>query len=385
MKNRLPKRIRTYLRHEEVRCKPSTIASYKINLAHFCYWLCQDNRITSSSFKRRVAGLTKTRLKDYFVYLNNKDLAPYSKVNYLLSVKKYLQWEVEHGTLNEEVLSVLDRKQLPKIPEYLPRPLSAENDHFLQERLSLSSSPYAPMFLLLRQTGLRISELINLPTDCIIKTSDGNPFLKVPLGKMNNERLLPLSQASLQLIEKIKTAPPLRSGRRSSIRLIGLSGPIPKVYQLLAYHFKQIVGNMNDQQKPVTFHRLRHTYATSLLSAGVGLLSLMKLLGHRRIEMTLRYTKVTPSLLRNEYLRAMKIIESQSPAIAKAVTSNLGINEHHPAEIIAHIIAFLNKTSKPTLQKNILRRLKRIHLDLADIPFPQKFKLHVDMDRSMVQ
>ncbi len=385
MKNRLSKRIRTYLRHEEVRCKPSTIASYKTNLAHFCDWLCQDNRITSSSFKRRVAGLTKTRLKDYFVYLNNKDLAPYSKVNYLLSVKKYLQWEVEHKTLNENVLSVLDRKQLPKVPEYLPRPLSAENDHFLQERLRQSSSPYAPVFLLLRQTGLRISELINLPTDCVIKTSNDNPFLKVPLGKMNNERLVPLSQGSLELIQKIRTAPPLKAGHRSSIRLIGLSGSIPGVYQLLAYRFKQIVGNMNDQQKPITFHRLRHTYATSLLSAGVGLISLMKLLGHRRIEMTLRYTKVTPSLLRNEYLRAMKIIESQSPAIAKAVTSNLGINEHHPADIIADIIAFLNKTSKPTLQKNIIRRLKRIHLDLADLPFPQKFKLHFNMDKSMVQ
>lgn len=49
-----------------------------------------------------------------------------------------------------------------------------------------------------------------------------------------------------------------------------------------------------------TDHRLRHTYAASLLSGGVGLIFLMKLLGHRRIEMTLRYAKVTPSHLRNE-------------------------------------------------------------------------------------
>ncbi len=383
MKTKLSKRIRTYLRHEEARCKSSTIVCYRNSLRHFCGWLRQSNPRTS--FKQQIARLTVSILQDYLAYLNEKNLAPYTKVNYLLSVKKYLQWEVMQETLKEGVLSALDRKQLPKVPEYLPRPLSTENDHFLQERLRRSPSPYAPLFLLLRQTGLRISELINLPTDCVIKTSDGNPFLKVPLGKMNNERLLPLSQGSLELIEKIRTEHPLVvSSRRSSIRLIGLSGSIPKVYHLLAYHFKQIVGDLNDQQKPITFHRLRHTYATSLLSAGVGLASLMKLLGHRRIEMTLRYAKVTPSHLRNEYLRAMKIIESQSPAIAAAVTSNLGINEHHPAEIIAHIIAFLNKTPYPH-HKNILRRLKRIQCDIADLSFNQKFKLPVNENNYMVQ
>lgn len=381
MKNRLSKRIRTYLRHEEARCKASTIVCYRNSLRHFCDWLRQNN--SRASFKQQIAKLTASTLQDYLVYLNEKDLAPYTKVNYLLSVKKYLQWEVMQETLKEDILSALDRKQLPKVPEYLPRPLSAENDHFLQERLRRASSPYAPMFLLLRHTGLRISELINLPADCVIKTSNGHPFLKVPLGKMNNERLVPLSQGSIELIEKIRTNPPNHVCRPRQ-RLVGLSGSIPKVYRLLNCRFKQIVGELNDQQKPITFHRLRHTYATSLLSAGVGLASLMKLLGHRRIEMTLRYAKVTPSHLRNEYLKAMKIIESQSLAITKAVTSNLETNEHHPADIIADIIAFLNKTSKPNPQKNILRRLKRIQLDIANLTFNQKFKLRLNMAKSMV-
>ncbi len=377
MKNRLSKRIEKYLRYEGVSCKPSTIGCYRTGLTSFCDWLRKD--------RLKVAGLTSSALQDYLVYLNEKKLVPYTKVNYLLSVKKYLAWEVVNETLKEDILSVLDRKHLPRVPEYLPRPLSAENDHLLQERLRRSLSPYAPMFLLLRHTGLRISELINLPTDCVIKTFNGNLFLKVPLGKMNNERLVPLSSGSVELIEKIRAEPPLIvSGRRSSLRLIGLSGSIPKVYSLLNCRFKQIVGELNDQQKPITFHRLRHTYATSLLSAGVGLASLMKLLGHRRIEMTLRYAKVTPAHLRNEYLRAMKIIESRSPAIAESIAGNLETNEHHPADIIALVIAFLNKTAKPIPQKNLLRRLRRIHLDLTELPFPQKFKFHIDRDKSMV-
>lgn len=374
---KLSKRIRSYLYHEEARCRASTIGCYRTNLAHFSDWLHTN--------KLQVRKLTAPVLRDYSSYLYKKDLAPYTRVNYLLSVKKYLQWEIDHGTLKETVISVLNRNLLPKVPEYLPKPLSSENDRLLQERLYGSASPYASLFLLLRQTGLRISELINLTVDCVVKTHKGEAFLKVPLGKMNNERLVPLSAASIKIIEKIKLAPPLKKDRRSDERLIGISGPVPKVYYLLSCHFKKIVGNLNDQGKSITFHRLRHTYATSLLSGGVGLLSLMKLLGHRRIEMTLRYAKVTPSHLRNEYLKAMKFIESQSLAVAEANPSISSNSEHHPAEIIAHIIAFLNQTPNASPKNNILRRLKRIHADIANLSFHKKFKLRSHKNNHMVK
>lgn len=372
----VPARIETYLRHEQFRCKPSTISGYKTCLGDFCYWLEQS--------KQKVTGLTKSKLKGYFVYLENKNLVPYSKVNYLLSVKKYLLWEVECGTLKEDVLSVLDTRELPKVPEYLPRPLSTENDYLLQDMLNRSSSPYAPIFLLLRHTGLRISELINLPVHCVVTTAKEESYLKVPLGKMNNERLVPLSKASLDLIGKIKSSLPLKPNRLSTDRLIGISGKISSVYYILNLNFKNIVGDMTDQGKPITFHRLRHTYATSLLSAGVGIASLMKLLGHRRIDMTLRYAKVTPTLLRNEYLKAIKILESRS-LVANTASSNQSLYEMHPAEIITMLIAFINKTQdlNMTRQRNITRRLNRLQLDLANMSFSQKFKLHLNYDKSV--
>lgn len=383
MKTKLPKRLRTYLLHESVRCKPSTIAGYQVNLSHFRDWL--ESVHPALSFKKQIARLTKLKLQDYFAYLNGKNLVPYSKVNYLLSVKKYLQWEVDQGTLDENLLAVLDRKNLPKVPEYLPRPLSSENDRLLQQRLRQSDSHYAPLFLLLRHTGLRISELINLPTDCVITTSRGERYLKVPLGKMNNERLVPLSQESLELIEKIRTSAPLKPKRWSSERLIGIDGSVQSLYSILALRFEKIVGDLTDQGKPITFHRLRHTYATSLLSGGVGLVSLMKLLGHRRIEMTLRYAKVTPSHLRDEYLKAMKIIENQSVVINEII-ADVG-DYGHPATLIAQLASFLVKTSvfKGTQQRNILRRLRRLEQDLRPLSFSHKFKSFAERDKCVVR
>jgi site-specific recombinase XerD len=63
-----------------------------------------------------------------------------------------------------------------------------------------SQSPYAPLFLLLRQTGMRIGELIHLPPDCVLTNDKGEHYLKVPLGKMNNERMAPLTEESFELI-----------------------------------------------------------------------------------------------------------------------------------------------------------------------------------------
>lgn len=186
MKRSLPKRRRDYLREQGACCKPSSIAGYRLVLRSFA------NRLN-----KPIASLTKDDLQNYTAQLCNRKLAAYTKVNYLLSVKKYLQWEVERGTLPEDLLSVLDRSKLPTVPEYLPRPLSTENDQRLQKALRESESPYAPPFLLLRHTGMRISELINLPKDCVLANGD-EKYLKVPLGKMNTERLVPLTEGTLR-------------------------------------------------------------------------------------------------------------------------------------------------------------------------------------------
>lgn len=371
---RLSGRMRHFLQEEEGRCKPSTIAGYRTSLGHLEGYL--DPIRPCLSGRQKIAHLTQADLRGYLSFLNEKDLVPYSKVNYLLSAKKYLQWEVEQGTFQEELLEVLDRRQLPKVPEYLPKPLSAEKDRLLRERLHASPSPYAPLFLLLRQTGLRISELINLTPDCVVTTFKNEKYLKVPLGKMNTERLVPLTEESLALIERIRTLTLSRNENRNDHRLIGLSGSIPRVYARLDRIFRRLHGHLIDQDKPVTFHRLRHTFATSLLTGGVSLVSLMKLLGHRRIEMTLRYAKVTPTHLRNEYLKAIKILENQSAPLE--TRSAGGEANHHPSEILHQLSAFLNTAALLPVQhkKNILLRLSRLKDTLAQIPFSKNFTLY---------
>ena len=55
----------------------------------------------------------------------------------------------------------------------------------------------------------------------------------------------------------------------------------------------------------VTPHRLRHTYATAMLRAGANLVAVKQLLGHKSIEMTLRYLEVSQLDLQREYHRRL--------------------------------------------------------------------------------
>ena len=58
-------------------------------------------------------------------------------------------------------------------------------------------------------------------------------------------------------------------------------------------------------------HALRHTFASELLNAGMRLECLQQLLGHSSIEMTRRYARLTDNRRKDEYFKAMKIIEKE--------------------------------------------------------------------------
>ena len=55
--------------------------------------------------------------------------------------------------------------------------------------------------------------------------------------------------------------------------------------------------NINDSRQMVTFHTLRHTYASWLASEGVPLYTIQKLLGHSSMQMTERYSHLSPGNL----------------------------------------------------------------------------------------
>ena len=75
--------------------------------------------------------------------------------------------------------------------------------------------------------------------------------------------------------------------------------------------FMKYVRKAGLSERGYTLHRLRHSFASELLNAGMRLECLQPLLGHTRIEMTRRYARLTDKSREEEYFRAMAIIEKE--------------------------------------------------------------------------
>src|SRR5262249_53917812 len=86
---------------------------------------------------------------------------------------------------------LIRREDFPPEPFYLPRPLSPEDDRLVREELLRGDDLYANALLLIRATGIRLSECTRLPLDCLRQVGAEQWALHVPLGKLHTERLVP--------------------------------------------------------------------------------------------------------------------------------------------------------------------------------------------------
>ena len=200
-------------------------------------------------------------------------------------------------------------RDTPRRAQPLPRYLPAEVDRRLAHALSSSSETLAANALLLaRATGLRIGELVDLELDCVHEVPRQGAWLKVPLGKLKTERMVPLDDETVAIVDRIVAA-----------RSPGRALPHPRAGRpvdfLLTHHGRRVTpyalrGTLARAAStagvdPVTPHQLRHTYATALINAGVSLQALMALLGHTSAEMSLRYGRLFDTTVRADYERAL--------------------------------------------------------------------------------
>jgi integrase/recombinase XerC len=137
------------------------------------------------------------------------------------------------------------------------------------------------MFEILYQTGIRLSELINLK-----ETDLSNNTIRV-LGKRNKERVIAIgNQLYLDLLEIISIKEKLGCKHDFVFFTDSQKKMYPKfVYRKINYYLSQVTG-MN-QKSP---HIMRHTFATHLLNEGVSIEVLKEILGHANLAATQVYT-----------------------------------------------------------------------------------------------
>jgi site-specific recombinase XerD len=198
----------------------------------------------------------------------------------------------------------------PAQEHHLPKPLPHAVDQTVQNALRQEPTLAAMALLLLRCTGMRIGEMRDLSRNALDDRQPDRCTLHVPMGKTRSERVLPLDAQSAQLVQAIR--------RQRGCQLD--SKPIPEAadqYLMVdplgrrlrrercSLMLKRIAQPLLPTEH-VHPHRLRHTFATEMIRAGMSVQVLMKILGHTNAAMTMHYVEVTAADLRRDYDKALQ-------------------------------------------------------------------------------
>jgi integrase len=198
-----------------------------------------------------------------------------------------------------ELAHLIRREDIPRLPHRLPRPLTAEQDQLLQKEFLRRNDLGGNAFLLIRHTGMRIGECADLSSDCLRSTGPNQWAVHVPLGKLKTERMVPVDPFVCELVQRLRffrSLDPLPADGRLFVRL----GAKDTLLRHFRDYLHQVCHSLGLSIRIVP-HQLRHTYASEMLRAGVGLVAVMKLLGHTSPEMTMQYLEVTLNDLQREF------------------------------------------------------------------------------------
>jgi len=198
---------------------------------------------------------------------------------------------------------LIRREDFPPTDHYLPKPLSPEDDLRLDQELRHTDDLVSNALLLIRATGVRIGEGIDLPLDCLRHLSETQWALQIPLGKLYTERWVPVHDDTRRIVARILELRPPQGLPHSQDFLLPRYRQPESWYAVLRRTLAETARRAGCTS-PVTPHRLRHSFATEMLRLGVSLPALMQLLGHNDIRMTLRYVQVTQQDLQREFHRA---------------------------------------------------------------------------------
>jgi site-specific recombinase XerD len=204
--------------------------------------------------------------------------------------------------VDREVLSphLLKRKLRVKVPDSLPRAIDPQD---VRRLLAVIERPRdRALVLVLLRTGMRIVELLNTTISDVNLAEKRIEIFETQKNRVG--RVVYLADDACQALEDW-----LKLRRWKTELIFSGQGGRPLSYEVVRSRFVMLLDEANLAHKGYTLHCLRHTFASELLNAGMRLECLQPLLGHSSIEMSRRYARLTDTTRKEEYFRAMAIIE----------------------------------------------------------------------------
>lgn len=263
----------------------------------------RDLRLLMKSLQLKAAEellqVSRQQLIAYLVRLKQEGRAASTVARKLASIKAFYRFLTAERYIRRNPAEVLEAASRGL---HLPKVLSVQEVERLLDEPNLGTlDGYRDktMLELLYATGMRVSELVNVP----VKNVDMKMQYVIVMGKGSKERMLPLGRTALHYLEHYLSVvrPQLLHGKpdaAAELFVTGWGGPMTRerFYEIIVAY-----GKSAGISKRVTPHMLRHSFATHLLNNGTDLRIVQELLGHADISTTQIYTHLDVERLREVY------------------------------------------------------------------------------------
>lgn len=286
----------------------NTIQAYGRDLENYQNFIAANGR--------DILSAKSDDIRAYLSSLAKNDCSPSTQARHLSSIRQLYKFLYSEGIKSDNPSGSVER---PRTERSLPKILSVEEVSSIlsmaEKQANIEKGSFAKryrsmrLFVLLEllyATGLRVSELVNLPATAA-KTS--SRFLGVT-GKGAKDRLVPLSLKSIAAMQRFSDL--LQSNSKSGAKIptgtqshkdskwlfpaSSQSGHLTR--QAFARDLKSLAKDAGISANRISPHVLRHAFASHLLQNGADLRSVQILLGHSDIATTQIYTHVLEARLR---------------------------------------------------------------------------------------
>lgn len=282
-----------YLRIEKCYSE-HTVRAYVDDIVQFTIHL------NTVSIHEDVLAVGQSDIRNWIIALVNKGNSPRTLRRKLASLNAFYN----HCLRSESIkTNPAQGVILPKIKRNLPEFIKESSINSILERSifpkSFSGIRDHLVLELFYSTGIRLSELIHLENVNI----DLNKGEAKIMGKQSKERIIPLTENIIKLIDEYYIAAEAHLGTDKKKYLILTdkgSQTYPRMIQRLVHKYLSLSTTM-DRKNP---HLFRHTFATHMLNSGADLNAVKEILGHASLAATEIYTHNTYEKLKSIYKQA---------------------------------------------------------------------------------
>lgn len=289
-----------------VRSAAQTRSQLKVHLQSINFF---SEVLRETAPNRSPENIDREDIHGFVAAMARANIKPQTKTMYLGTLKTFLETcAVENwGEIKNKVYvhSTDYPKKSDHQPKAIPEFIMTQIDKMILE---------LPAYLrrqmtILRDTGMRVTEMLTLTPNCLVRDSKKVIGLRYMIWKTKKEHQIPVSQAVIDVVTEQRDELILESKKKGTSMPAYLF-PAPhgghysadNIRKLLKryiekFNIRDTDGNLFDFHP----HRFRHTLGTRMINNGVQQHIVQKMLGHETPVMTGVYAEINDRTLKIEF------------------------------------------------------------------------------------